>query len=1153
VKQRYIRILALTSVLALVAVGLVYAQAETGQIHGTVTDQSGAVVPKAKVVIKNANTGAERALETDNNGLYAATNLLPGLYSVTVEAANLAKKEARAEVFVGKPVELNFQLTVGATSTIVEVVGETGMQVNTESQTLGATFDSKAIETLPTLNRDPYANTGNVGTASDSDPSGRGVGFSFNGLRSASTNILLDGSANNNEFTATVGQTIPLDSVQELSVLTNNFTAEYGRASSAVVNVVTRSGSNDFHGSAYEYNRVSALASNSFFNNANGNPKGAYVRNQFGGRLGGPIKKNKLFFFGNGEWNRIRSNAERTRWVVDPSFEVLANANTTGFYQKFGTLRSNIRQLSTATLHDVLGANCAAGGTLAYGLPAATNTVSCGATFMDQVNYSVPQDAGAGFPQNQLLVVGRVDWNLSDKTTIYSRYALNKSSLFSGTVSDSAYGGYDTGERITQNNILVSMTHSFSSRLTSQQKLVFNRLNDFQPLGTQPISPGLYVSPSAGTTFRGRNVVLPGYLPTTPGNGIPFGGPQNFVQAYQDWSVIKGRHTIRWGGSYDYQRDNRTFGAYETPVASFRTSGSAWTSAAVRNFLNGQLGQFQAAIDPQGHFPCPYPRLPGRLDCTDAAGNVFIPGNVVTPVSQPAFSRSNRYHEFALYGADQWKLTNRLTLNLGVRWEYFGTQHNKNPNLDSNFYFGSGGSIFDQIRSGGVAITPDSALGGLWKKDWNNFGPKLGFAYDIFGNGKTVLRGGYSIAYERNFGNVTFNVIQNPPNYAVISIQNGIDVPANSLPVTTDPAGPLGGSGITKAIPKVSLRAVNPNIATSYAHLMSLSIEREIRHNLVAAIDYSGSFGEKLYDIANINRTGSGNVYLGDPAALGLTRIKTVQYSNINYRNDVGKSHYNALVARLGIRNLANTGLTLDANYTWAHTLDELSDTFSSSGNQFNLGYLDAFNPKVDYGNSYIDTRHRFTAVAIWEVPFGKHTTGWEKQVVSGWTISPIFLFETGSPFSVYDCTWVFFTVCPYAVNSGAGLSRSAPGSLQPGGAADTFIYTPFFSGSTQLFDNAAPFNAVTGTSEFGPWPAAMNRRNAFRGPGFWNISVAAEKSFSIRENMKLKLRGEAYNLFNHANLFISGGDTDVSQSQPYVDAFKDGSRTMQLAIRFEF
>ena len=341
-----------------------WAQTNRARVEGIVVDESKAIVAGANVTLANVNTGIKVLRQTSASGLYLFDNVDPGTYSVTVEATNLAKKEARVEVFVGKPVELNFQLSVGTTSTIVEVVGESGMQVNTESQTLGATFDNAAIQTLPTLNRDPYANTGNVGTASDSDPSVRGVGFSFNGLRSASTNILLDGSANNNEFTATVGQTIPLDSVQEVSVLTNNFTAEYGRASSAVVNVATKNGTNSFHGSGYEYNRISEFASNSFFNNANSEAKPTYVRNQFGGSVGGPIKKNKIFFFGNAEWNRIRSNAERTRWVVDPSFVSLAGTETTGFFQQFGTLRSNAQQQTTATLHDVLGTNCASGGTL---------------------------------------------------------------------------------------------------------------------------------------------------------------------------------------------------------------------------------------------------------------------------------------------------------------------------------------------------------------------------------------------------------------------------------------------------------------------------------------------------------------------------------------------------------------------------------------------------------------------------------------------------------------------------------------------------------------------------------------------------------------------------------------------------------------------
>jgi hypothetical protein len=703
--------------------------------------------------------------------------------------------------------------------------------------------------------------------------------------------------------------------------------------------------------------------------------------------------------------------------------------------------------------------------------------------------------------------------------------------------------------------------------------------------------------------------MLPGYLPLNPGSGIPFGGPQNFLQFYQDLTWTQGRHTFRYGGSYNYQRDNRTFGAYETPVASFAAKGGI-ASASLNNFLNGNLGQFQSAIYPQGHFPCPFNSFDQAYNkanptakiagCFDTKLNDYALGEVTTPVSQPVFSRSNRYQEFAFYGADQWKVSSRFTLNLGLRWEYFGIQHNKNPQLDSNYYMGAGGSIFDQIRNGAVALTSNSSTGGLWAKNWHNFAPKLGFAWDVFGNNKTVLRGGYSIAYERNFGNVTFNVIQNPPNYSVISLVAGVDVP--TIPVTTDPAGPLAGSGTVKAIPNVSLRAVNPNIRTSFAHLYSLTIEREIRHNVVAGIDFSGSFGEKLYDIANVNRPGTGTVYLGDPCspitvngttqsvlapcyvngfnqakALGasnsaaasaaagtLTRLRTNQYSNINFRSDNGKSHYNAVVARVGMNNWANTGLTLNANYTWAHTLDMLSDTFSSSGNQFNLGYLDPFNPKVDYGNSYLDLRHRFTASAIWEIPFAKNTHGIMKQVLHGWSVAPLFIAETGSPFSIFDCSNAL-TVCPYAFNAAgtSGIPRTAPSTLVPTpGVPDNFTYTPFTTSAGKPLFDSSYVNPIAGISDFGPYPANLNARNAFRGPGFWNVDVSIAKTFFVGERYKLQFRGELYNALNHANVFLAsgGGDVDVSGNS-FVDAQKGGinnntinsHRNVQLALRLEF
>jgi hypothetical protein len=701
------------------------------------------------------------------------------------------------------------------------------------------------------------------------------------------------------------------------------------------------------------------------------------------------------------------------------------------------------------------------------------------------------------------------------------------------------------------------MVHSFNARLTSQSKLVFNRLNTFQPLGTQPAAPGLFFNNSVATVIATHNVGLPGYLPFSPGNGVPFGGPQNFVQAYQDLTWVKSRHTLRFGGSYNYQRDNRTFGAYETPVGAFSRTGSV-NSASLNNFLAGNWALFQGAIYPQGHFPCPFPITAGK-PCTDpTTGNVYALGNVNLPVGPPAFSRSNRYHEFAIYGQDAWKVSSRFTLNLGLRWEYFGVQHNKDAQLQSNYYFGAGGDIFRQIRNGSVAVTPNSPIGALWAPDWNNFGPRVGFAWDIFGNGKTSLRGGYGIGYERNFGNVTFNVIQNPPNYSVVSLVAGVDVA--SIPVTTDVAGPLSGTTGVKAIPKVSLRAVNPNIRTSFAHLYSLSLEREIHHNFILGVDYSGSKGEKLYDIANVNRPGQGNVSLGDDlATLGFTRLRTTQYSNMNFRSDRGSSVYNAMVARATLKSLANTGLTLNANFTWAHTFDNLSDTFSSSGNQFNLGYLDPFNPKVDYGNSYLDIRKRFTLQAVWEVPFARNTHGVMKRIVDGWTIAPIVTAETGTPNSLFDCSNAL-TVCPYAFNAPGtpGLPTSGTAvNISTKASPDTYSYGNFFTSSgTPLFDSTY-VNPIVGKSDFGPFPSNMVRRNSFRGPGQWNMDLGVYKNFKLTERFKLQLRSEFYNAFNHANLFLSSGNVDASgadgTTNPSIGASKDGLRNVQLAVRLDF
>ncbi|HBY64136.1 MAG TPA: TonB-dependent receptor, partial [Solibacterales bacterium] len=878
--------------------------------------------------------------------------------------------------------------------TVVQVSEQAG-QINTETQTVGTVVTTKQVLELPTLTRNPYSLVAISGNVSPDDPSGRGTGYAINGLRSAGTNALLDGAANNDEFTASVGQQVPLDSIQEFSILTNNFTAEFGRAAAGVVNVATRSGSNDLHGTAYWFNRLSRLSSNDFDNNANGITRPIFTRNQPGYSVGGPVKKDKLFFFQSTEWIRTRSAGIRNVWIPTPELIARTAPSARGFFQSLGNRRTGLQTLETLNRTQLAarGANICA-GQAATGL---CNSLPADLPVFSRVSYSRPADSGGGTPTNTHFGVARLDYNLSEKTQIYGRLAWESISNLVGSNADSPYAGFDSGSDQRNYNLLVSAIRTFSPTLISQSKAVVNRLKNIQPLGDQPPTPTLYLaSGSTATRLLGNLVAMPGYLPFNPGSAIPFGGPQNFAQLYEDLSWSKGAHQIRMGATFTYQQDNRTFGAFQNPVQQVGNN----FGRGMENLLAGQLFQFQAAIDPQGKFPCNGPVTP---QCS-----------VNLPVGFPNFSRSNRYKEFGLYIQDAWKISRNVSLNLGVRYEYFGVQKNKNPRLDSNFYPAQGQTEFLQLRNGDVAIAPNSYVGGLWKPDWNNFGPRLGFAWDVFGNGNTSLRGGYGLSYERNFGNVTFNVIQNPPNYAVISVQP-VDV-GGVINITTALAGPLAGNVGTKGVPPTSLRAVNPEIRTAYAQFWSLSLEHQIVRNVLFAIDYSGSKGSKLYSLENPNRVGAGNVLLGDACTTGsgpgapgnctARLLRNTGYTNINMRNGKGFSNYNSMNARFTVRNVGNSGVNLISNYTWGHAIDNLSDTFSSSGNQYNLGLLDPFNPRLDKGDAYFDNRHRWALSGQWEVPFARGLKGVANKILHGWSIAPILTARTGSPFTLYDTTW---------------------------------------------------------------------------------------------------------------------------------------------------
>src|SRR5262249_6037716 len=490
----------LTALFAIMLIsGTAVAQTETGQISGTVTDQTNAVIAGATIRAKSLETKAERETTTSAGGNYTITNLQPGVYEVRLEAPGFSTKVVKVQVTVGSRVSLDAALEVGQAETVVEVVGnEAGIQVNTSSQELSNVVSQKQLVELPTITRDPYSLVGLSGNiAPDTSGSGRGVGFAINGQRTASTNILLDGAANNDDFVAGVGQNVPLDSVQEFSVITSNFSAEYGRAGGGIVNVATKSGSNELHGSLYEFNRVSALASNSFENNAQygdpnseGKRKGVFDRNQFGYSIGGPVFKDKVFFFSSGEFTRIRS-ASPTRFLV-PTQELIAASNsaTQAFFAPFPLATPINGQVFTVSQVAAAAGSSSSGAfaKLPGGMPA-----------FGVAAVSLPSDAGGGPPENAYELVNRFDWNINSKTTFYARYALESIDNLS-VVSSSPYKGFTSLSENFNNNILFSLTRVFTPRLTSQSKFVFNRLVNNQPLGQNADGPTIYLASGATST-----------------------------------------------------------------------------------------------------------------------------------------------------------------------------------------------------------------------------------------------------------------------------------------------------------------------------------------------------------------------------------------------------------------------------------------------------------------------------------------------------------------------------------------------------------------------------------------------------------------------------------------------------------------------------
>jgi hypothetical protein len=1123
-------VLAIASFLAfLLFTGRIDGQTFTGSVFGRIVDEQQKTVPGATVTLRSLEREFERHTTANAQGGYAFDLVPPGRFTLVGEFTGFAATSASLEVVVATPVRADLILRIQPVREELKVLGESGIAVQAENAGLGRVISPHELTELPSFGRSLYDFIALVpGAASSND--GIGVGYAVNGGRSQSANYLLDGTESNDIFMSAPAMEVPLDSVQEFNVQTNHFSAEYGRNSGFTANIITKSGTKDFHGSLYDYLLNSAFAANSFDNNANGFPRAVFNSNQFGGTGGGPILRSKLFFFASTEAILVRSSGANSFYVPTPALLAISSPGTQAIFARFplpaNLSSTNVRQLTLCPF--AASCNLLTGSGFVT-IPAFAFTSRVG-----------PQDSGAGPPQNTILATGRLDWIPESRTQAFLRYAIENKDEFA-IVSQPYSEELDQPNYGHNQNVALNLIHIWSPRFASESRVSYARVTgDPDRLGgdTYPVP----APPLPSFSILNQSVSLPG--------GTYGGyGPTNTYQFFQSGTYSRGKHTLRFGGQFEELRQNYSFGvAGQIADAQFQDAQA---------FINGILYLYSIALNPKGHYPGDY---------------------VEPPFGPPSFTRHYRYNEPALFITDTWKVTPRLTLTPGLRWEYFGVFHSPGAehSLDSNFYPGPGSNVFDRIANGQLLLTIDATgdlKGRFYAPDYKNFAPRLGLAYDLFGDGKTVIRAGAGIFYDRRVGWELFRAYQNPPSYSFAQLT---DIAVTPALVTNQYAA------FPNAPVQLSTSLTNDpdtHLGTAYSSSWNATLEHEFANTLVVGASYLGSSGSRLYSINNVNRVGSAG--LVDPACI-VTRIASdgitpigpdytncprlnPNIKNIGLRTNGGHSSYHALQLRLDSRPISRLGLEFGANYTWSHSIDNRSVSgISTSIAETGGGYLDAFDPSLDRGSSDFDIRHRFAAHFIWEVPWGAGAQNWTaRHIVHGWEFNGLLAYQSGQPFTLGDSGTPDTTgerTRPRLTGPVPHVGPLVPDSLSP----NSYLYLPL----NQVYDpvsgsciaNAAPFACEISVN--GPFNGTLPR-NTFRQPGLFFFNTAVIKNFPLpREGTRLQFRAEFYNLFNHPNLYVNVGSADVNTPSftnssnlyiPGVTASFHDNRQIVLAVKFLF
>jgi len=1045
------------------AAAIAPAQSISGRITGAVTDQTGAVIRNATVTVANEGTGAQRRVTTDENGNYVAPELPVGFYTVKIEGGVegggfATATMTRVKVDVGAETRVNITLTPQATEAAVNVSAEAPL-MQPDSSALAEVINNKQVDALPINGRDYRRLTTLAPGAAPRSQRGSLGSFTVNGQREKANIFLIDGVDNDDSFrnqpafnqggvTGAPATLFPVDALAEFSIQTQG-AAEYGRNSGAIVNVVVKSGTNQFHGAAYDFLRNDNLDARNFFESR----KNEFRNNNFGGVFGGPIVKNRTLFFGGYEGQRefvFSPGVVRVPGAADIAAARAANA-AAGLAEN--PLSARILQL----------------------FPAANLNVTTGANY----SFAAPNTNNN---DNFLL---KIDHRFNDRFNLSGRYVFGDGSqtfpLTSG--NGSPLPEYQTVVPTRIQLFGLNLTQVLSAGLINETRLGYNRfVQTFTPLDASfdPASIGLVTGAQSLPT-----ITITGFVSLGAPTNVPRGRVSSAYQLVDNLTWTRGAHTFKAGGEY---------------------------RRAIVNSFNDTLAR-------------------GRLNFNNLAD--FLAGRVSTSgtaILRGATRRDTFTNNYGLFAQDDWKVARRLTLNLGLRYEYLGAFREEGNRL-ANF-----------IPNRGLARVGESGLSDLYEPDYNNFAPRVGFAYDLTGKGRTILRGGYGLYYDtpsqdyfllQGFQNGgPGSPSTNPlPGLGVFNVTFGA---TETIPFGANVAifGNATGAAPTS---NIALFAVDLKLRTPYVHNYNLNLQQELRPGTALQVGYVGSRGTKLFRLRDINQATPG------PAATRQSRrpfnAQFPQFSFINYLETSANSNYNAL--QTTFKQRFSRGLNFYVAYTWSKSIDDASNGVYGGTRGVSFPQ-DSFNLRAERAVSVFDQRHRFSANFTYDLDFlARALGGLPKRLTEGWQLGGIYTGASGLPITPFLSVDV----------SGTGELNDRPnlvanpnsGALRD--AAQWFNRTAFTRPADGTFGNAG--------------------RNTIIGPRLHIVDFSVSKATKLNERFGAQFRAEFFNLFNHANLSLPNVDfnnaafgsisetPDVTAGNPRLG--EGGPRVIQFGLKLIF